>query len=259
MAVSAGSLGLNLLVLAPLYVAPPRPELGGPPLGLLAFNVRTSNTAHREVLDEVRASDADLVVLLEVDEVWMEALRALEPDYRLVAARPRSDNSGIAFFSRVPILRATERTLTGPHDVAIEVELEHGRRRLAILGVHTYPPVGAWPAEARDRQLAAMAEWAATSTRSVVIAGDFNATPWSHAFRGLLQRGRLLDSQQGFGPQGSWPNNRGLPAFFAIPIDHVVHGRDLWVIERRLGDPAGSDHRPVFVRLEPIEPPRGAR
>jgi endonuclease/exonuclease/phosphatase (EEP) superfamily protein YafD len=78
----------------------------------------------------------------------------------------------------------------------------------------------------------------------VLLAGDLNATAWSHSFQELTRTSGLLDSQQGFGLQPSWPASL-LP--LGIPIDHALHTSGLCVIKRRLGSPTGSDHRPIIL------------
>ena len=66
------------------------------------------------------------------------------------------------------------------------------------------------------------------------------------AFTSLLENGRLINSQRGFGIQSSWP--AGLWPL-SIPIDHAVHGQALTTVERFVGPFLGSDHRPLHLRI----------
>jgi endonuclease/exonuclease/phosphatase (EEP) superfamily protein YafD len=53
-------------------------------------------------------------------------------------------------------------------------------------------------------------------------------------------------------PRSAWPAQ--LPAALGISIDHVWTSPDLAVIQRRLGRPTGSDHRPVVTVLTRARP-----
>jgi endonuclease/exonuclease/phosphatase (EEP) superfamily protein YafD len=80
-----------------------------------------------------------------------------------------------------------------------------------------------------------------------VVVGDFNATPWTSAFRRLLGTGELRNSQRGYGVSPTWDVGR----FWAVPIDHLVHGDGMVVTDRAVGPDLGSDHRPILVDLAP--------
>ena len=131
---------------------------------------------------------------------------------------------------------------------ALAAELALAGRRIAVLAVHTLPPVGSDRAERRDAQLARTAAWVREQRAAglvPVVVGDLNASPFSAAFRGLLAAG-LVDSQRGFGLQASWPVGHPVPP---IAIDHCLHDPALVTTARALGPALGSDHLPVRIDL----------
>ena len=83
-------------------------------------------------------------------------------------------------------------------------------------------------------------------TVPVIVTGDFNSTPWSANYRWFVAQTGLIDTQQGLGPQPSWPTE--LP-YLGIPIDHVLTSRTIATAKRRIGRWNGSDHRPVVADL----------
>lgn len=101
-------------------------------------------------------------------------------------------------------------------------------------------------AERRDDILGWIGAWSAERSDAVAVVGDLNATPWSAAFRSLLERGELVDSQRDHGLQASWPADAGR---LGLPIDHLLHSRSLTTIERQLGPSFGSDHRMIHARI----------
>lgn len=87
----------------------------------------------------------------------------------------------------------------------------------------------------------------------MIIAGDFNSTPWSFARRrddrdfGLIRRTRALFTW----PAEKISHNR-LPAPFPyLPIDHVYAGPGWATVSVERGPRLGSDHYPVVVTLAP--------
>ena len=84
---------------------------------------------------------------------------------------------------------------------------------------------------------------------AALVAGDFNATPWSASYREFRRRTQLLDSAAGYWPWPTWFGENLAGRILAVPIDHLFHGSGWRVIERRIGADIGSDHRPLIVRL----------
>jgi endonuclease/exonuclease/phosphatase (EEP) superfamily protein YafD len=94
--------------------------------------------------------------------------------------------------------------------------------------------------------LRTLADMAAAAPRPCIVAGDFNATPWSAAYRVFTAVSGLRDTALGRGVQATW--NAWLPAP-RIPIDHVFASPDVAVARRAVGPDVGSDHFPVEVTL----------
>jgi endonuclease/exonuclease/phosphatase (EEP) superfamily protein YafD len=80
----------------------------------------------------------------------------------------------------------------------------------------------------------------------VIVAGDFNATPFSPIFRKVIKISGLKDSREGFGWQPSWPTY--VPLLW-LPIDHILVSSEIQVHNRATGSFIGSDHYPVFADL----------
>ena len=114
------------------------------------------------------------------------------------------------------------------------------------MAAHPTPPTSNVNARARREYLQEVARWAGRQSTPAIVAGDLNATPWSEAFPRLLEVGRLENSQRGFGIQPTWCDTCGP---MRIPIDHVLHSRDLVTTYREVGPNLGSDHSPIYVEL----------
>jgi endonuclease/exonuclease/phosphatase (EEP) superfamily protein YafD len=82
------------------------------------------------------------------------------------------------------------------------------------------------------------------------MAGDFNASPWSHAFSGPARAG--FHRAAGLLP-GTWP---GGVHWAGIPIDQVLASPHWTLISSRVGPDIGSDHRPMITTLGLTEKPK---
>ncbi|MEM9420213.1 MAG: endonuclease/exonuclease/phosphatase family protein [Planctomycetota bacterium] len=247
--VFGAALMLNGVLLTPLWITPTQPEGDGPELRLVAFNVLTSNPQKQVVTDWLNTTDADVLILQEVNQAWVDHLDSgLEGFYRLPTNSTREDNFGIAAYIRGGLDIDEFASVIDPAEVpTIDVVLNGEGDAVRIMGVHTLPPVGSAYSRFRREQLRDAAERAAQSEEPVVLAGDLNATRWSAPLRRLLRETQLRDSAEGFGHQGTWPSSLSWTGM--IPIDHVLVSPGIRVEDRWVGPSLGSDHCPVVVDL----------
>ncbi|MGD2051279.1 MAG: endonuclease/exonuclease/phosphatase family protein, partial [Acidimicrobiia bacterium] len=171
--------------------------------------------------------------------------------YEVRSEIPADRSYGITMLSRedlpVELLRIGE-----VRDSVLRVVASIGAQDVVVYAVHARAPSSSSGAAARDDVLAAVARLAAAETLPVIVVGDLNATPWSHAFRSLSSEADLRDSLDGFGYQASWPGH--LPFFLQIPIDHLLLSPELTTINRLLGPDFGSDHKALYVSVGVARP-----
>ncbi|MCR9268805.1 MAG: endonuclease/exonuclease/phosphatase family protein [Hyphomonadaceae bacterium] len=109
-----------------------------------------------------------------------------------------------------------------------------------VVAAHAMVPISSPGLFARNTLLAE-ARRIAEDADSFILLGDFNMTPWSPKYRDLPGR-RAGDPRF----VATWPVNFGP---FGIPIDHIMFSDDLELVEARVLDKIGSDHRPVLARF----------
>lgn len=234
----------NLAVIVPLYVRSPAAPITGDSLRIVTLNVQAGNPAKVQVIDYLRSIEADVIFLHESSVDWEAEIHAADLPYQLTVSRGPGFSFGTV-------------ALTKPGYAVEIVRLGQSRRRsvvvdvtisgiaIRVLGTHPIAPTSSERAALRDDQLNAVGVWSAAQARPVVVAGDFNTTSWSNAFR-QLEAEDLVNSQNGFGVQATWP----VPAtVLRIPIDHVLHSPALATIRRELGPDVGSDHFPLEVDI----------
>ncbi len=238
---------LNLAVIAPLYISDgTMPAPGSLKMRALLINVNTRRGDAKKVLQLIRDTGPDFIVLEEISSKWLCDLEPLLSSFPYWVAQPREDNFGIALYSRLPITsrEISEVGFTGVPSIIATIS--SGSASLRLIATHPLPPIGASYARWRNQQLLAVADLAAAASWPVMILGDLNSTPWSYNFRQLLSRSGLKNSAGGFGIQPSWPANIPL---LLIPIDHCLHSPDISILNRKTGSSTASDHLPLIVDL----------
>lgn len=231
-----------------------------PRLRVMSYNIRNARGADDRVdlarIAGVIASFApDLVALQEVDAgrprsggedqaaVLAERL-GMMATYAPCIERG-CERYGIATLSKLPVMETRQLALpTGVH--------RRSEPRRALLTRFAWPVPGSTlalinthlstVAAERPAQLGAIAD--DLDDDDVIVAGDFNCTPWSPAIRRLRTSLRSATRRA-----RSWPAR--LPI---VPIDHILYGGRLAVVEAGSWTAGGarraSDHLPVVAVLE---------
>ena len=196
------------------------------------------------MLKFLQASDADVILLMEVNETWMNSLQPLRANYSQVIAAPREDNFGIALFSRLPLTNSEVMELGKAEVPSIAATIFVGREQVFLLGTHPLPPGSTTYAHLRNEQFREIATLIHSRNVPAIVLGDLNCTPWSPYFTDLLRDSGLKNVSPRRGLFGSWP--AGLP-LARIPLDHGLVSP---TIEKRTGPPVGSDHLPLILELQ---------
>ena len=244
-AIVAGAVALNLGAIGPYWWGTVAEPMGSERLTIVHLNTAAANPDKEAVVEFVRSADADVVLLAEVTPVLLELLEQADLGMHPVAGTPAGTPIGLLALALDPTVTGRITNLGVSEVPAVLLELELGGQPIQILGFHTSSPGREARSSDRDDQMAAAGRRVQERSTPMVLIGDFNATPWTGAFRDLLDAG-LVDGQRGRGVAGSWPAGWGP---FKIPIDHAVHTPELTTTSYVFGDSAGSDHRSLTVTI----------
>ena len=227
------------------------PAPAGQALEVMTFNLYRRNRSGEKVIDFLRNHRADLLIVQEAGAQWHRHLKELEQSYPFSAPDHAWHSSSTLVFSRHPIVTAKHIAVADNRGSLLAVEISWGGSPLVVMPVHLESPMSAAQARSRNLQLAAIAEHAKSVAGPLVVAGDFNATPWSPYFAELSIAAGLHGRARGQRWLATWPTFLPL---LAIPIDHVLTNRELAVVEIARGPDLGSDHWPLTVSLQRRRP-----
>lgn len=215
-----------------------------PTFRLLSFNVWFRNPDMARTAAYIEESRADAVVLLELTPSQAETLRPLLPSYPNYYIEP--SRMGAAVFTKWPVIDAGSLPLAKGGAIAARVRVDWQGSPMTVLGVHLNWPLGPRNSQYRNEELAGVVAFSKQQREPLIVAGDFNLTPWSQYFSGALEESGLQDSALGFGLARSWPSQF---APLGMRIDHCLSSREWQSVHFEVGPSLGSDHLPIVADL----------
>lgn len=227
----------------------PQKAFGAPEaLKIVSYNLNMRNSAGPIAADWIAEQEADIVLLQEAGNRSKEILDALitEYPYQIDCLSSKAHCSTLILLREPPRFSRglakgdpqNRKTLSAAY-----AESCFSGALTRIISVHLSRPGGARKQERDMAQLEK--ETQQFPSESLIVAGDFNATPWSFALRGLDHTLGVKRITRGL---MTWPaDDPYLPPL--LPIDHVYVGDRFEVRDIGLGPANGSDHRPVIVSL----------
>lgn len=222
-------------------------------ISLLVSNVYMENEEYGRLLHLIEQKKPHVVLTLETDTRWQQALHPLKNDYPYRQEIPLNNTYGMLLYSRLP-LKNTEVHYLIEEDIpsiSTLVKLPTGEW-VQLYAVHPRPPV---PTESedskeRDAEIILIGKKARESRYPVIVAGDFNDVAWSATTRLFQEVSGLLDPRIG---RGLYNTFHAKNVLLRWPLDHFFHSNHFKLVEiKRLGK-IGSDHFPIFIQLE-IDP-----
>jgi endonuclease/exonuclease/phosphatase (EEP) superfamily protein YafD len=212
---------------------------------LVSFNVWFRNDDLRRIASFLESTQADVIVLQELSRAKAAALQPLLvsfPHSYLEDGR----RYGTVVFSRWPLIGASVPLSEKGVDAA-RVSVAWRDEAITVLGVHLHWPLGARHSRLRNADLQGLARYARTQAGPLLIAGDFNITPWSAHFGEVLSASGLNDCAVGRAVAPTWPAQ--FPPL-GISIDHCLASKHWRSLHVQTGPNLGSDHRALVVDLE---------
>jgi endonuclease/exonuclease/phosphatase (EEP) superfamily protein YafD len=204
----------------------------------------------------IRSEKPDVLMLEEVAGAGVPVVAALAADYpyKVTCEVSRFPCPVVILSKRRPI--AEGQTRGDPdHPQIAWARFHAGGGDYTVAATHVTWPL---PDKRQSRLMEGLAgKLKSLNAGSMILGGDFNATPWSVPMRkldravGLVRRTHALPT---------WPAGRITTLRFpwptpVLPIDHVFTSADWRVVSLKRGPDLGSDHFPIVAVLVREGPP----
>ncbi|WP_212751901.1 endonuclease/exonuclease/phosphatase family protein [Roseovarius arcticus] len=217
---------------------------------ILSSNVLMENDRHGDLIDIITKFDPDILLLMETDQIWLEALAPVLGEYSTVVREPRDDHYGMVFATRLDVNEARIVYLTSEDTPSIFAQMQGPNgTKFRFVGLHPRPPVPGESTKERDAQIYYAARFARKADVPLIAAGDFNDVAWSDTSRTFKHVGQYLDPRIGRGFFSSFDAKK---FWLRFPIDQVFVTEDVAVVSLERLPFIGSDHFPMAttVRLD---------
>ena len=224
-------------------------------LRIVVSNAEKENQQHERWMQVIRAARPDVLVVLEPNQTWMNAIESLRGEFQHEIAYPQDNWYGMLLLSNLPVVDSELRFLVQSDIPSIDaaIRLRSGAE-VRLVAVHPRPPepIRDNDSKARDAELICYARMLSEETRPVIIGGDLNDVAWSATTRLFLKISGLLDPRRGRGffntfHAGHW--------WMRFPLDHLFHSQHFTLRKIARLENVGSDHFPMFLELQ-YEPNR---
>lgn len=219
-------------------------------ISLIVSNVLTPNTQYHLLIEQILTLKPDLVLTLETDQRWQQALEVIEAEYPYRVPIPLDNLYGMHLYSRLKLLKPEVKFILSDEIPSIHttVVLPSGQP-VQLYCLHPKPPS---PTEAkdstlRDAELLIVGDQIKELDQSCIVMGDLNDVAWSRTTRLFQRISGLLDPRVGRHYVNTF--HADYP-FLRWSLDHVFHSTDFALIKMQRLPHIGSDHFPIYVELQ---------
>ncbi len=235
----------TLVPVLPYVPQPAEPvAIGPPPMTIAAINVSFRQFSPRRLLQIIADASPDVLLLVEFTPHAAEVLKKLDDSYAYQLKLPAEGPYGIALYSRFELASAAPFSLGSVPAVQALVRGPNGA--FTFVGVHLSAPTSPRRATQRTGELKLLAEHRATIAGPLVVAGDFNLTPYSPYYQDWIASSGLTDTRRHRTLSVSWP---AVLPILGIPIDHVAVSKDFDILAHKRLDNFDSDHYGILAAL----------
>ncbi|WDQ98038.1 endonuclease/exonuclease/phosphatase family protein [Devosia sp. J2-20] len=243
-----------------MQVRPAPPSSGT--VTMMTHNLFGMNYEMAKVTAAIAAEDPDIIVL---QEYFGEQATDLHPrllaDYPFFTRCRGGKRANLGLYSRIPFEQVQDGAC--PNNAYVTDRTGHilarfqpdGYGAFSVLTTHMDWPL---PVERQRAQLVGLSAVVAEVEGPLIVAGDFNSTPWSYALRDFVSSNGLVRETVNLVTYplrwfyfGAWQDT--IPF---LPLDHVMTRGGVVVHELHAGRRTASDHLPVVFTfsVQPSSP-----
>jgi len=220
------------------------PEEHAETLRIMQFNLRFNNAEIDKIAAAILSEEADLVLMQELTPLNFDLLDRLKKWFPYQLECNSKSHGSVALVSRHPFAKLE------PQGCLRKLGFIHARlvidgRSLTVAGFHSKWP---WP-DRQFFQIEALEETIGQLEAPLVLAGDFNAAPWSAVVNRVanLSHTRIVSGAI-LSWKPMWKGRRDvLPPI--LPLDQIMASDEFIPVARKRVQDGGSDHLPILTEF----------
>jgi endonuclease/exonuclease/phosphatase (EEP) superfamily protein YafD len=206
----------------------------------LQYNINLHNPNIQTIKEYILAHRIDIVTLQEVTKTQEKSLRQLAKEgYRWQAYCLRKTTQE-AILSRHTFV--TDSVRCEKHNGLVSATIDIGEANLTVASVHLFLP---FP-YGQHAQITRLSRALTQLKKPLLIAGDFNAVPWSHTLKRVEA---LTQTHVVAGLLRTIPTRTQYKPYLPLTIDNVLVSPAIQITEIATAPHMGSDHWPVVTRI----------
>lgn len=224
-------------------------------ISLIAANVKKSNRSYAPLINLIARQNADIVMAIEVDAAWIEALEGGVSGYDHWVRVPLDTGYGLCVMSKLRLddVEVRELITDGVPSIRTKVKMRSGEA-IRLYVVHPEPPLALHDTKGRDGEIALIGMEATRDPLPAIVTGDLNDVAWSTTTRRFQRLSKLLDPRVG---RGFYNTFHAYYPIFRWPLDHLFHDARFRLIRMDRLEKIGSDHFPMIFELALAEHEEG--
>lgn len=227
-----------------------KPRANAEQLRILVSNVLTPNNNTAALINLVKQHQPDLLLTLETDQKWQDALSDIENDYPYSVKIPLDNLYGMHLYARRELINPEihYHIVDDIPSISTQIEMQDGTR-IWLYCLHPMPPS---PTEAdksttRDAELLLVGQHIQKNQQNAILMGDLNDVAWSKTTRIFRRVSGLLDPR--IGRQFTNTFHAKIP-LMRWALDHLFHSPCFTLVKMQRLPNIGSDHFPVLTTLQ---------
>lgn len=222
---------------------------GSKSVSLISINVLQFNTDYERLINLVRKQKPDILLTIESNKNWENALSVLESDYKYTINVPQENTYGMHLYSKLPFGEETVNYFVADDVPSIEVQIQTPNKAyFKLYGIHPPPPSPTQEknSKERDGDLLCIAKDVQNERLPVIVIGDFNNVAWAKSSKLFKKTSGLIDPRIGRGLVSTFHADY---RFFQFPIDLTYHSKEIFIEDFKTLETIGSDHLPLYCKF----------
>lgn len=228
-------------------------------LKILIFNLEYSNSIENfeKIRKMIILEDPDIIQLAETFGRLNGEVKKLKKQYpHTLNLDKQKDIFDTVVFSKYPFKNQKDLT-----DNIVTATVIKNSKQFNLISVHFVPIANKLHKEIANRQMAAAKDYIKINKGDYILIGDLNMTMTSKRFTNFLNETNLYTYISLVKPTSTWPAKMQLrfapeyvlienfPNVLGIQIDHVLYSSKFKLIDKKITNSYGSDHRGLIVNL----------